>query len=234
MKVFSRYEINRYAGRSVLSACITKLLLTPWNRVLPEKLTSSQLLKKFTAFHTTRRFITIFIKARHLSLSWTRLIESVPPTHYSKSHFNIIHPSTPRSFKWSSSLRFPPKILYAALLSPMRVTWPDYLSFLDFITRMTLIRYTTHNATTTCNIQQTSSPFQPSPPPLLFTYLWFILQNYQQLRSFSSHERYDYWMMSWNDIIQAIIAILFVRYEWNHKNISKDNSWPAWSNGSHP
>jgi hypothetical protein len=44
-------------------------LLTPWSRVLPEKLQRPELLKKFTAFYGTRRFITAFTRARHLSLS---------------------------------------------------------------------------------------------------------------------------------------------------------------------
>jgi hypothetical protein len=35
----------------------------------PEKLTGPQLLKKFPAFYDTRRFITAFTTARHLSLS---------------------------------------------------------------------------------------------------------------------------------------------------------------------
>jgi hypothetical protein len=35
-------------------------LLTPWNRVLLENLTGSQLVKKFPAFYGTRRFITAF------------------------------------------------------------------------------------------------------------------------------------------------------------------------------
>jgi len=44
-------------------------LLTPWGRVLLQKLTGSQLLKIFPAFYGTRRFITGFTRARHLSLS---------------------------------------------------------------------------------------------------------------------------------------------------------------------
>jgi len=43
--------------------------LTPWSRVLLEKLTGSQLVKKFPTFYGTRRFITAFTSARHLSLS---------------------------------------------------------------------------------------------------------------------------------------------------------------------
>ena len=44
-------------------------LLTPWSRVLLEKLTGSQLVKKFPGFYGTRRFITAIIHAYHLSLS---------------------------------------------------------------------------------------------------------------------------------------------------------------------
>jgi hypothetical protein len=54
-------------------------LLTPWSRVLPEKLKRPELLKKVPAFYGTRRFITVFTRARHLSLSWARLIQSMPP-----------------------------------------------------------------------------------------------------------------------------------------------------------
>ena len=43
--------------------------LTPWSRVLLEKLTGSQLVKKYPAFYGTPRFITTFTSARHLSLS---------------------------------------------------------------------------------------------------------------------------------------------------------------------
>jgi len=51
--------------------------LTPWCRVLLEKLTGLQLVKKFPAFHGTRRFITALTSVRHLSLSWTTPIQSI-------------------------------------------------------------------------------------------------------------------------------------------------------------
>ena len=44
-------------------------LITQWSRVLLENLTGFQLVKKFSAFYGTRRFITAFTSARHLSLS---------------------------------------------------------------------------------------------------------------------------------------------------------------------
>ena len=54
-------------------------ILTPWCRVLLERLTGLQLVKKFPAFHGTRRFITALTSVRHLSLSWTSLIQSIYP-----------------------------------------------------------------------------------------------------------------------------------------------------------
>jgi hypothetical protein len=40
-------------------------LLTPWSRVLLEKLTGSKLVKKFPAFYGTQRFITAYTSACH-------------------------------------------------------------------------------------------------------------------------------------------------------------------------
>ena len=58
--------------------CIT-YLLTPWSRVLLEKLTGLQLVKKFPSFHGTRRVITVLTSVRHLSLSWASPIQSTYP-----------------------------------------------------------------------------------------------------------------------------------------------------------
>jgi hypothetical protein len=52
----------------LLSICFGTYLLTPWSRDLLEKLTGSQLIKKFLGFYVIRRFITAITKARHLSL----------------------------------------------------------------------------------------------------------------------------------------------------------------------
>ena len=60
--------------------CTHKLyLLTPWSRVVLEKLTGSQLVNKFPAYYGTRRFITAFTSARHRSLSRASSIHSMPP-----------------------------------------------------------------------------------------------------------------------------------------------------------
>ena len=54
-------------------------LLILWCRVLLEKLTGLQLVKKFPAFHRIRRFITALTSVRHLSLSWASPIQSIYP-----------------------------------------------------------------------------------------------------------------------------------------------------------
>jgi hypothetical protein len=41
--------------------------------------TGLQLVKKIPAFYTNRRFITPITRARHLSLSWARSVQSMPP-----------------------------------------------------------------------------------------------------------------------------------------------------------
>jgi hypothetical protein len=48
---------------------IFRYLITSWSRVLLEKLTGSQLVKKFSVFYGTRRFITAIISGRHLHVS---------------------------------------------------------------------------------------------------------------------------------------------------------------------
>ena len=58
---------------------ILNYCLNPYTRVLLEKLTGSQLVKKFLAFYGTRRFITAFTSASHLAFSWARSIHSMPP-----------------------------------------------------------------------------------------------------------------------------------------------------------
>jgi hypothetical protein len=42
-----------------------------------------QLVKKFPAFHGTRRFITALTSVRHLSISWASTIQSIYPPHTS-------------------------------------------------------------------------------------------------------------------------------------------------------
>jgi hypothetical protein len=145
-------------------ACLLTHSLTPWSRVLLEKLKytrwfkyewdkvwlvctqivpfifeapCTKLLKKFPAFYGTWGFITVFTRARHLSLSWARLIQSIPPHPTSLRSILILsshlHLGLPSGLLLSG---FPTKALYATQLSPIHATCPAHLSLRDLITQM--------------------------------------------------------------------------------------------------
>jgi hypothetical protein len=86
--------------------------------IFVEKSWTLDLVKRFPASCRTRRFISMFTRAGHLTLSWVR------PVHVTAIHLDalryyilyiyiyiytytyIIFPSTPGSSMWSASLRF--------------------------------------------------------------------------------------------------------------------------------
>ena len=128
-------------------------LLTPWCRVLLEKLTGLQLVKKFPAFHGTRRLFTVLTSVRHLSLSWASPIQ-----------FIYLHPTSLRSILiLSTHLRlglpsglltsgFPRKTLYTPLSSPICATCPAHLIFLDFVTHTILGEEYKSFSSSLCNL----------------------------------------------------------------------------------
>ena len=92
-------------------------LLTPWCRVLLEKLTGLQLVKKFPAFHGTRRFITALTSVRHLSLSRASPIQTIYP--HPTSWRSILILSTHLRLGLPSVLLpsvFPTKTLYMIII----------------------------------------------------------------------------------------------------------------------
>ena len=118
------------SNKSVLSvagqdsvACISSriYLLTPSCRVLLEKLTGLQLVKKYPEFHETQRFITALTSVRHLSLSWASPIQSIYP--HPTSWRSILILSTHLRLGLPSGLLpsgFPTKNLYTPLSFPIR------------------------------------------------------------------------------------------------------------------
>jgi len=114
-------------------------LLTPWSRVLLDKLTGSQIIKKFPTFYESRRFITVFTSARHLFLSWASSMQSIP-SHLTSWRSTLI-PYSHLRLGLPTGLfpsGFPIKPLYTSLLSPICATCPAHLIILDFITRKIL------------------------------------------------------------------------------------------------
>jgi hypothetical protein len=71
-----------------LPTCIH--LLTPWSRVLLEKLTGFAASQQIPRIYGTRKFITVLTSTRHLSLSWARSIQSPPPPPTSWRSFLIL------------------------------------------------------------------------------------------------------------------------------------------------
>jgi hypothetical protein len=108
---------SRQARRfSRTAGCKSVTIITPRCRVLLEQLTGLQPVKKFPAFHGTRRFITALTSVRQLSLSWASPIQSIYPHPISWRSILIL--STHLSLGLPSGLfpsGFPTKILYTTL-----------------------------------------------------------------------------------------------------------------------
>jgi len=126
----------RKATLFILTYLLTYLL---HGAVLLEKLTGSQLVKKFPAFYGTRKFITVFTSACHMSLSWASLIQSIPP-HTTSWRSSLILSShlclgLPSGLFPSGFLT---KTLYTPLPSTICATCSGHLILLDFITRAIL------------------------------------------------------------------------------------------------
>ena len=119
----------------------SRYLLTPWCRILLEKLPGLQLVKKFPAFHGTRSFITALTSFRHLSLSCASPIQSIYP--HPTSWRSILILSTHLRLGLPSdhlSRDFPTKTLYTPLSSPIRAS--RYRSKIEYIyVRITNNRY---------------------------------------------------------------------------------------------
>ena len=147
--------LRKWDAQLVLDTSYTSILylLTPWCKVLLQKLTGLQLVKNFPAFHGTRRLITALTSVRHLSLSWASPIQSIYP--YPTSWRSILILSTHLLLGLPSGLfpsSFPNKTLHTPLSSPIRATCRAHPILLDFITRTILGEEYKSFSSSLCNL----------------------------------------------------------------------------------
>jgi len=139
-------QTRKYKGEHVV-VTLDIHLLTPWCRVLLEKLTGLQLVKKFPAFHGTQTFITALTTVRQLSLSWANPIQSIYP--HPTSWRSILILFTHLRLGLPSGLfpsGFPTKTLYTPLSSTIRATCPAHLFFAILSPSQYWVRSTNHLA----------------------------------------------------------------------------------------
>jgi len=133
------YTYRKQISKKRFSGRLWIYLLTPRCRVLLKKLTGLQLVKKFPAFHGTRRFITALTSSRQLSLSWASPIQSIYP--HTTSWRSILILCTHLRLGLPIGVfpsGYPTKTLYTPLSLPIHATCPAYLILLDFINRTML------------------------------------------------------------------------------------------------
>jgi len=119
-------------NKSTRCFCLAIHLITslPRGVVLLEKVTGSQLVKKFPTFYGTRRFNTAFIRARHLALSCATCPVYASTSQFLEVQLNNTLPSTPGSSKWFLSFRFPQQYpVYASHLPPYMLRAPPISFF---------------------------------------------------------------------------------------------------------
>ena len=136
-------------------------LLTPWSRVLLEKLTG------FAANQEIHRILwnpKVHYRTHKRPPPFPILSQPHPvpttPSYILKIHLNIILPSTSWSPQWSLLSGFPTKTLCTTLPSSIRATCLAHLNLLDFITRTILGEEFRSLSSSLCNFLH--SPVTPS------------------------------------------------------------------------
>jgi hypothetical protein len=89
--LFAHCQCHKWESLKPWSSFVVE---TAWNRILLEMLIFPQLVKKSSTFYGTWRFMTVFTRAHHLSVSWARSIQSMAPppwpSYLLKTHCDTI------------------------------------------------------------------------------------------------------------------------------------------------
>jgi hypothetical protein len=151
----------------------------PWSRVLLQKLTSSQLVKKFPAFYGTLKFITTFTRGHYLSLFWAVSIQYMPqPTYWRPILILSFHLRLGLSSCFFPS-SFPTKTLYAHLLSPVYATCFAHLILLYLFTQLIFGEEYRSLSSPLCSLLHSPVTSSLSGPNILLS---FQFSNYRQLK----------------------------------------------------
>jgi hypothetical protein len=86
-----------------------------------EKPTGLQLVKKFPSFYRTRRFITAFTNAHHLSLSWATAIQPISPHAITCRSILILSSHIRLDLPSGLFPDYPTKTLHTSLPSPSEI-----------------------------------------------------------------------------------------------------------------
>ena len=116
----------------VMPVTLLTYLLTPWSRVLLEKLASLQLVKKFPAFYGTWRFLAAVTSARHLSLSWASPIQSSYPNPTSWRSILILSSHLRLGLPCGLSRKYADRFFHSSCLSTCRIFAHDVHSPLTY------------------------------------------------------------------------------------------------------
>ena len=157
------YIYNNFRNLETKPAVWNTYLLTPWSRVLLEKLTG------FADNQEIPRILWNNPKVHHRThkhpppVPILSQLHPVPttPSHFLKIHLNIILPSTSWSPQWFFPSGLPTKTLCTPLPSSIHATCPAHLILLDFITHTILGEGYRSLSSSLCNFLH--SPVTPVP-----------------------------------------------------------------------